>query len=49
MQSGEVLKLISDCPGVLSDIGDWAAATGMTLVDTAEVSPGVHEFYVRKG
>lgn len=22
---------------------------GMTLVDTAEVSPGVHEFYVRKG
>jgi TusA-related sulfurtransferase len=49
MQSGEVLKLISDCPGVLSDIGDWAAATGMALVDTAEVSPGVHEFFIRKG
>ena len=49
MQSGEVLKLISDCPGVLTDIGDWAAATGMTLLETAEVSPGVHEFFVRKG
>jgi hypothetical protein len=34
---------------VLSDIGDWAAATGMALVDTAEVSPGVHEFFIRKG
>ena len=49
MQSGEVLKLVSDCPGVLSDINDWAAATGMTLLDTVEVSPGIHEFYVRKG
>ena len=49
MQSGEVLELISDCPGVLADIGDWAAATGMTVLETAEVSPGVHEFFVRKG
>jgi TusA-related sulfurtransferase len=44
-----VLKLISDCPGVLADINDWAAATGMTLLDKAEVSPGVHEFFIRKG
>jgi tRNA 2-thiouridine synthesizing protein A len=49
MQSGEVLKLTSDCPGVLTDIGGWASATGMTLLDSAEVSTGVHEFYIRKG
>jgi TusA-related sulfurtransferase len=49
MQSGEVLKLVSDCPGTPADIGGWAAATGMVLLDTAEVSPGVHEFYIRKG
>jgi len=41
--------LTSDCPGVLTDIGGWASATGMTLLDSAEVSPGVHEFYIRKG
>ena len=49
MLSGEVLKLTSDCPGVPADIGGWAEATGMTLLDTAEVSPGVFEFYIRKG
>ncbi len=49
MQSGEILKLISDCPGVLSDIGGWTSATGMTLVNTVEAAAGVHEFYIRKG
>jgi tRNA 2-thiouridine synthesizing protein A len=49
MQSGEVLKLTSDCPGVPADIGSWATATGMTLLDTVEVSTGVHDFYIRKG
>src|SRR5512135_2563024 len=34
MQNGEVLKLVSDCPGVQSDIGGWASATGMTLLET---------------
>ena len=49
MQPGEVLKLVSDCPGVQSDIEGWAAATGMTLLENIEVSAGVHEFYIRKG
>lgn len=49
MQNGEVLKLISDCPGVQSDIGGWASATGMTLLETIEAGAGVHEFYIRKG
>jgi len=49
MQTGEVLKLISDCPGVPSDIVGWASATGMTLLDTLEVGAGVNEFYIRKG
>jgi TusA-related sulfurtransferase len=44
-----VLKLVSDCPGVQSDIGGWASSTGMTLLDTAESAAGVHEFYIRKG
>jgi TusA-related sulfurtransferase len=49
MQTGEVLKLVSDCPGVQSDIGGWASATGMTLLETVEAAAGVHEFYIRKG
>lgn len=49
MQPGEVLKLVSDCPGVKSDIGGWSAATGMTLLNTVEIEAGVHEFYIRKG
>lgn len=49
MQSGEVLRLVSDCPGVQSDIGGWASATGMTLLETIEEGAGVHEFYIRKG
>jgi len=49
MQPGEVLKLISDCPGVQSDIEGWATATGMTLLENIEVSAGMHEFYIRKG
>ncbi|MBU0621787.1 MAG: sulfurtransferase TusA family protein [Gammaproteobacteria bacterium] len=49
MQTGEVLRLVSDCPGVQSDIGGWASATGMTLLNTVEAGAGVHEFYIRKG
>ncbi len=49
MQSGEVLRLVSDCPGVESDIAGWASLTGMSLMDSLEPAPGVHEFYIRKG
>jgi TusA-related sulfurtransferase len=49
MQAGEVLKMISDCPGVATDIEGWAKATGMTLLETLETSAGVHEFFIRKG
>jgi TusA-related sulfurtransferase len=49
MQSGEVLKLISDCPGVKTDIGGWASATGMTLLEAIDSGAGIHEFYIRKG
>ena len=49
LRPGEVLRLISDCSGVQSDIGGWSAATGMTLLNTVEIEAGVHEFYIRKG
>ena len=48
MNAGEVLKLVSNCPGIKSDIVGWAAATKMELVETIEFAPGEFEFYIRK-
>ena len=49
MQSGEVLKLISNCPGTQADITTWAAATHLSLEASVEIGPGEFEFYIRKG
>jgi TusA-related sulfurtransferase len=49
MRTGEVLKLISNCPGIRSDIVGWAAATRMDLADTVEIASGEFEFYIVKG
>lgn len=48
MKTGEVLKLISNCPGIKSDIVGWASATKMELAETLEIAPGEFEFYIRK-
>lgn len=49
MNPGEVLKLVSNCPGIRSDITGWAEATGMKIVDTVEIAAGEYEFYILKG
>ncbi len=49
MRAGEVLKLMSNCPGVRDDIGGWAATTHMTLLDTMETAAGEYAFFIRKG
>jgi TusA-related sulfurtransferase len=48
LQAGEVLKLISNCPGIKSDIAGWIDATGLKLLDTIEISPGAYEFFIAK-
>lgn len=48
MLPGETLKLVSNCPGIGSDVDDWVKATGFTLVGTDEIAPGEFEFYIRK-
>lgn len=48
MNTGEVLKLISNCPGIKSDIVGWASATKMELTETIEIAPSEYEFYIRK-
>lgn len=49
MNSGDILKLVSNCPGINTDIAGWATATGMHLLDTIEIAAGEFEFYIRKG
>ncbi len=48
LKSGEVLKLLSNCPGTPADLADWTARTGLTLLATVEAGAGSHEFYIRK-
>ncbi|HQW39464.1 MAG TPA: sulfurtransferase TusA family protein [Usitatibacteraceae bacterium] len=48
MRSGEVLKLVSDCPGVRDDVAGWAEATRLELLDTVGSGNGAYEFYLRK-
>ena len=44
-----VLQLVSNCPGIRSDITGWAESTGMQILDTIEIAPGEYEFYIQKG
>jgi TusA-related sulfurtransferase len=48
MRKGEVLELVSDCPGIRADVRSWVKATGLELADTRENAPGEYQFYIRK-
>ncbi|MCF8178183.1 MAG: sulfurtransferase TusA family protein [Sulfuritalea sp.] len=48
MQTGEVLQLVSDCPGSADDIASWAKAGAADLIFSHESGRGVHEFYLRR-
>lgn len=49
MQPGEVLRLVSDCPGAWQDITGWAAAVGVEMLAASEIDPGAFEFFLRRG
>jgi len=49
MNSGEILKLVSNCPGIRSDIVGWADMTHVNILSTVEVAAGEYEFYLQKG
>jgi len=48
MRKGEVLQLISDCPGIRADVRSWVKATGLELADARESPSGEYQFYIRK-
>ena len=48
MRRGEVLQLVSDCPGIRADVRSWVKATGLELTDARERAPGEYQFQIRK-
>lgn len=48
MQPGEVLALLSNCPGSPSDVAAWTDNASVTLLDRFETAPGDYEFYLRR-
>lgn len=48
MQAGEVLVLISNCPGIAEDVAAWTANSAVELIDRFEPVPGEFEFYLRR-
>jgi TusA-related sulfurtransferase len=49
MKAGEVLQLVSDCPGSADDIASWAKAGAAELLFSHETGRGIHEFFLRRG
>jgi len=49
MNTGETLKLVSNCPGIRSDIVGWANMTHVKIIGTVEVAAGEYEFFIQKG
>lgn len=48
MRPGEILQLVSNCPGIEADIADWVKATAIELVASDEIAAGEYEFFLRR-
>jgi TusA-related sulfurtransferase len=48
MKPGEVLLLMSNCPGSPDDVSSWTRSTGLELLVKQEVASGSFEFFIRK-
>jgi len=48
MKVGEVLQMVSDCPGSMADIESWSRTAHVELLATLPMARGANEFYLRK-
>jgi TusA-related sulfurtransferase len=48
MKAGEVLQMVSDCPGAAADIEAWSRNASVELLATLAIARGAHEFFLRK-
>lgn len=49
LSPGDVLLLISDCPGTQADLFSWVKLTDNELLHTGKDSSGAGTFHIRKG
>lgn len=48
LKSGEIIRLVTDCPASLDEIGTWSTMTGNELLHAEECETGVWEFYIQR-
>jgi len=48
MKPGEVLQLVSDCPGAIADVESWGKVAAIEVMASLPMARGAHEFYLRK-
>jgi len=48
MQPGEVLQMITNCPGAPADVNAWARTKALALVSSHESARGEYVFFIRK-
>jgi TusA-related sulfurtransferase len=49
LRPGEVLLLVSDCPGTKDDLFSWVRHTDNEIVQVGKTASGKTEFFIRKG
>jgi TusA-related sulfurtransferase len=49
LRPGEVLLLVSDCPGTKDDLFSWAQRTANEIIRVGKTATGKSEFLIRKG
>ena len=49
LRDGQVLLLLSDCPGTRDDLFSWARQTNNEVIHTEPRDRGATGYYVRKG
>lgn len=48
MKVGEVLQLVTDCPGAIADVESWSKVASVELLASLPMARHAHEFYIRK-
>ncbi|ROR32727.1 sulfurtransferase TusA family protein [Inmirania thermothiophila] len=48
MGEGEIMELVSTCPGTPEDVRAWTANTGHELLEAVRDAEGAHHFFIRK-
>ena len=49
LESGQILLLVSDCPGTEGDLFAWARQTGNQVLKTEKHADGGTGYYIQKG